>query len=299
MTLQRASGWPIFLSFPKGLIEVADIVFYVFIIGATFGVLNRTGAVSAGIHLIVRSMGNRGSWIVPILTLVFAIGGGTIGIAEETLVFLPALLLLSRSLGYDSLVAGGIALVGANAGFSSAFMNPFTVGVAQGIVGLPIFSGIAYRTTVWVIVTTATILFLSHYASRIKRNPALSPTYALDARRQVVATVERGEEFTSRHVAVLLIFALAIIALAIGALRWQWGILQLSALFFALALAAGILGGLSLDETAVSFVKGASEITYAALVVGLARGILVVLREASVIDTIAHAMATTLQLRQS
>jgi uncharacterized ion transporter superfamily protein YfcC len=121
---------------------VADIVFYIFIIGGAFGVLHGTGSIQAGIYEVVRRLGKKGSWIVPVLTLLFAIGGGSIGIAEETLVFLPALLLLARSLGYDSLVAGGIALVGANAGFASAPTNPFTVGVAQGIVGLPLFSGI-------------------------------------------------------------------------------------------------------------------------------------------------------------
>ena len=130
----------VFLAFPRGLLEIAGIVFYIFIIGGAFGVLNRTGVIQAGVRALVRSLGGRRALIVPLLTVVFAVGGGTIGIAEETLVFLPALLLLSRSLGYDSLVGGGIALVGANAGFAAAFMNPFTVGVAQGIVGLaPLF----------------------------------------------------------------------------------------------------------------------------------------------------------------
>ncbi len=140
----------IFLAFPKALAEVADIVFYIFIIGGAFGVLNETGLIQVGINRLVNRIGSKRALIVPVLTLVFAIGGGSIGIAEETLVFLPALLLLARSLGYDSLVGGGIALVGANAGFASAFMNPFTVGVAQGIVGLPLFSGLNFRLILWV-----------------------------------------------------------------------------------------------------------------------------------------------------
>lgn len=285
----------VLLAFPKGLTEVADIIFYIFIIGGAFGVLNRTGTIQAGINLIVRRVGRKKGLIVPLLVLVFAIGGGSIGIAEETLIFLPALLLLARSLGYDSLVAGGIALVGANAGFASAFMNPFTVGVAQGIVGLPLFSGIAFRAVVWTIVTAVTIIFMTRYAARVKAKPSLSLMYELDKQRESIESQDLEERFTKKHVAVLIISVLALGALAVGAIRWQWGILQLSALFFGLSILAGPLGGLSFEETAQSFIKGAADITYAALVVGLARGTLVVLRDAYVIDTITHAMADTVQ----
>ncbi len=285
----------VLLAFPKGLTEVADIIFYIFIIGGAFGVLNRTGTIQAGINLIVRRVGRKKGLIVPLLVLVFAIGGGSIGIAEETLIFLPALLLLARSLGYDSLVAGGIALVGANAGFASAFMNPFTVGVAQGIVGLPLFSGIAFRAVVWTIVTAVTIIFMTRYAARVKAKPSLSLMYELDKQRESIESQDLEERFTKKHVAVLVISVLALGALAVGAIRWQWGILQLSALFFGLSILAGPLGGLSFEETAQSFIKGAADITYAALVVGLARGTLVVLRDAYVIDTITHAMADTVQ----
>ncbi|MFP4081511.1 MAG: YfcC family protein [Candidatus Aminicenantes bacterium] len=285
----------ILLAFPKGLIEVSDIVFYIFIIGGAFGVLNRTGTIQAGINFIVRRVGKKRALIVPVLTLVFAVGGGSIGIAEETLIFLPPLLMLARSLGYDSLVAGGIALVGANAGFASAFMNPFTVGVAQGIVGLPLFSGIEFRSVVWLIITTVTIIFMSRYASRVRSKPSLSSMYELDLKRQPVEDHQVKDRFTKGHVAVLMVSIMALAALAVGAIYWKWGILQLSALFFGLSIIAGPLGGLTLDETAQSFIKGAADITYAALVVGLARGTLVILRDAYVIDTITHAMAAAVQ----
>jgi len=162
----------LFLAYPKGLSEVADIVFYIFILGGAFGVLNATGTITGSIGRLVQRMRGRGVLIVPVLTLIFAIGGGTIGIAEETLVFLPALLLLARSMGYDSLVAGAIALVGANAGFAAAFTNPFTVGVAQGIVGLPLFSGIGFRFVSWTVITAATVAWVAWYAERVRRDPA-------------------------------------------------------------------------------------------------------------------------------
>jgi uncharacterized ion transporter superfamily protein YfcC len=288
---QPAGIFEILLAFPKALVEVADIIFYIFIIGGTFGVLNRTGLIQGGIQALVKRIGGRQALIVPVLTLVFAVGGGTIGIAEETLVFLPALLLLARSLGYDSLTAGGIALVGANAGFAAAFMNPFTVGVAQGIVGLPLFSGIGFRVILWVVMTTVTILFLSRYAARVKANPGISLMREYDLKREAGAPRDEDVFFTRRHVAVLVVTMAALIVLILGAIRWHWGLLQLSGLFFGLAIAAGPIGGLSLDVTARSFIQGAQDMTYAGLVVGLARGALVILRDANVIDTLTHAMA--------
>jgi uncharacterized ion transporter superfamily protein YfcC len=292
----KPAGLPsVLMSFPRALAEVADIVFYIFIIGGAFGVLNRTGAIQGGIHSLVRRLGGKRTLLLVILTLVFAIGGGSIGIAEETLVFLPALLLLARSLGYDSLVAGGIALVGANAGFASAFMNPFTVGVAQGIVGLPLFSGLEFRLILWMIMTTVTILFMARYAAKVKARPEISLMYELDRQRAPVEAAGDQEQFTGRHSAVLLVALLALVLLAVGALRWHWGIRELSALFFGLAVVAGPVGKLSLDETAKSFIKGAAELTYAGLVVGLARSILVILRDAQVMDTLTHALAATIR----
>jgi uncharacterized ion transporter superfamily protein YfcC len=288
---QPAGVFEILLAFPKALVEVADIIFYIFIIGGTFGVLNRTGLIQGGIQALVKRIGRRQALIVPVLTLVFAVGGGTIGIAEETLVFLPALMLLARSLGYDSLTAGGIALVGANAGFAAAFMNPFTVGVAQGIVGLPLFSGIGFRVVLWMVMTTITVLFLSRYAARVKANPAISLMREYDLKREAGTSGDDDVLFTRRHVAVLVVTVAALIVLVLGAIRWNWGLLQLSALFFGLAIAAGPIGGLSLDDSARSFIQGAQDMTYAGLVVGLARGSLVILRDANVIDTITHAMA--------
>ena len=183
------------LAFPRGLREIAEIVFYIFIIGGAFGVLNRTGVIQAGVRALVRRLGQNKALIVPLLTVVFALGGGTIGIAEETLVFLPALLLLARSLGYDSLVAGGIALVGANAGFAAAFMNPFTVGVAQGIVGLPLFSGMGFRLGLWAVMTAVTVVFMTRYARRVGAKPDISRMFEFDKTREPLPDADKAEPF--------------------------------------------------------------------------------------------------------
>jgi uncharacterized ion transporter superfamily protein YfcC len=282
----------VFLAFPRGLREVADIVFYILIIGGSFGVLNATGTIAAGIGRLVKRLRGQGAVIVPVLTIVFSIGGGTIGIAEETLIFLPALLLLARSMGYDSLVAGAIALVGANAGFAAAFTNPFTVGVAQGIVGLPLFSGLGFRLVLWALVTAVTAAWVARYAARVRRHPAASLMYDIDRRRPSASPADDTAPFERRHLWVLVASAAALALLSVGAGAWHWGLQELSALFFALAIVAGPVGGLSLNETASSFTKGAADLTYAGLVVGLARGVLVILRDANTMDTITYAMAS-------
>ncbi|MDZ7359620.1 MAG: AbgT family transporter [candidate division KSB1 bacterium] len=281
----------VFMAFPQGLIEVAYIVFYIFIVGGAFGVIAGTGAIEAGINLIVRRLGNHQGAVVPVLTLIFAIGGGSFGMAEETLPFLPALVILSRSLGYDSVVGGAIALVGAGAGFAGAFLNPFTIGVAQGIAGLPLFSGVEFRLAVWAVLTVITMIFILRYAKKIKRSPQSSPVYAIDQKRPAVTADFTQAKLSRPQAMALLLSAVAFGFLIVGAMQWGWGINELSGLFFALAILAGPIGGLSLNDTAEKFIEGAASLAGGALVVGLARAILVVLSNARVIDTIMMSLS--------
>ena len=274
----------VFLAWPRGLTATAAIVFYIFIIGGAFGVLQATGALDALIAGVVSAARGRGEIILPALMFLFAVGGGTIGMAEETLPFLPGLVLLARRLGYDEVVGGAIALVGAGAGFSGAFMNPFTVGVGQAIAGLPLFSGMTYRLIVWFVLTTVTIVYVSWYARRHRVTPqAAAPAGP--------AAIGLGR----RQAGVLLILLAAFVLLAIGCLRWEWGLLELSGLFIAVGLLGGLVGGLGADGTAEEFLKGAAGFASAALVVGLARGVLVIFDAARVTDAILHAMAETVR----
>jgi len=284
---QPAGIGDLFLAFPRGLAQTASIVFFIFLIGGAFGVLQATGALDAAIGGVVRAAGGRAAIVLPGLTLLFAIGGGTIGMAEETLPFLPGLVILARRLGYDEVIGGAIALAGAGAGFSGAFLNPFTVGVAQGIAGLPTFSGIGFRFGVWVLMTAATMAYLG-WAARRHRIAEASPKAGEDggAERQPIG-LRRGAALAA------LVAALALVV--VGSLRWGWGLLELSALFVALGIVAGALGGLGVSAIAESFVAGAQSLAGAALVVGLARGMLVVLDGARATDAVLHALAGAVQ----
>ncbi|MFN7942784.1 MAG: AbgT family transporter [Thermoanaerobaculia bacterium] len=280
-----ASLGDVALAYPRGLLAVALIVFYIFLIGGTFGVLNATGAIEGAIGRMVGLCRGRGEIVLPVLMVLFSIGGGTIGMAEETLPFLPALVLLAKRLGYDEVTGGAIALVGAGAGFSGAFLNPFTVGVGQQIAGLPPLSGMGFRLIVWAVVTLIAVVYVARYARRIRRAPETSP----------------GEEestwqpLTARQIGVLALLVLGLGAIVLGALRWQWGLLELAGLFVAIGVLAGIVGGLGADRTAEKFLEGAAGIAAGALVVGLARGVLVIFDGARVTDTILHGMAGAVQ----
>lgn len=269
----------IFLAYPRGLAETSNIVFYIFLIGGAFGVISATGATEAVIASVVHAAHGRGEMVVPLLMILFSIGGGTIGLAEETLPFLPALVVLARRLGYDEITGGAIALVGAGAGFSGAFLNPFTVGVAQGIAGLPLFSGISYRFLVWLVMTTIAVVYVSRYARGV--------------RRDVIPEAENADRpaVTGRQALVLIVLALGLSALVLGSMKYGWGLQELSALCVALAVVCGLCGGLGVNRTAEVFLEGATGIASGALVVGLARGVLVVLDQARVTDTILSAMA--------
>jgi uncharacterized ion transporter superfamily protein YfcC len=305
---QPAGPGEVLLAWPLGLEATAPIVFYLLLIGGTFGVIQATGALDAGIAAIVRATGGRGEVVIPLLVVVFSLGGGTMGIAEEALAVLPALVILVRRLGYDDLLAGLIGLAGAAGGFSGAFLNPFTIGVGQAIAGLPLFSGLPFRLVVWTVMTVATTWWITRAARRLRlparegtggdkprphtrEETAIAPSGLgaglAPARGEHTAEVER---ISARHRAVLLALLAAIALLVVGALRWEWGLRELSALFIATAIVAGLAGGLGADGAADQFVQGAAGFAGAALVVGLARGVLVIFDGAHVTDTILHAM---------
>lgn len=270
----------VFMAWPRGLAATASIVFYIFLIGGTFGVINATGAVDAAIGVVVRAGRGRGPWVLTVLLLAFSVGGGTIGMAEETLPFIPALVLLSRRMGYDDVTGCAIALVGAGAGFSGAFLNPFTVGVGQGIAGVPLFSGMGYRLIVWTVITAIAIAYVLRYARRVRRDPG-----------DFVAETPAHAPLTSRHRAVLAVLAATLAAVVVGAMELHWGLDQLAALFVAAAVLSGAAAGLGASTTAERFVEGAAGIAGGALVVGLARGVLVIFDGAGVTDTLLDAMA--------
>jgi len=289
-----ATLFSILQAFPKGLQETASIVFFIFIIGGAFYTVSKSGVIDVGIAIAVKKMSNKGILLIPVLSVVFALGGGVIGMAEELLPFIPILVLLCIKLGYDSITGAAIALACACSGFTGAFLNPFTVGVAQGIAELPLFSGLWYRVIVWCVVVAVTTTFLVMYCLKIKKNPEKSPMYEIDQKRELHVEME-NTEFTTRHKLVLITVILTFVLLVYGVLSYGWYITEIAALFFGMAIVVSIVSGRGLNQSAEDFMEGCSMLAYGALVVGLARMILVIFTEANVIDTIIYGLAAAIQ----
>ncbi len=286
--------WQMMLSIPKGMAEAADIIFFLFIIAGAFAILQGTGAIEAGIKSAALKLKGLETALIFVLVVLFSFGGATFGMAEEALVFIPMLIPLAMALGYDSMTGVALALVGPCAGFTGAFMNPFTLAIAQGIVGLPIFSGMEYRVVIFVITTLVAFFFINAYAKKVKKNPELSVVYEVDKNREKL-TLDDHKGLSGRQIAVLILLLLTFVLLIYGVNKWGWYIQEIAALFLSMGLIAGIIAGMNINKMADLFVDGAVSLTMGALVVGLARAVLVVLRSGSILHTIVHAMAAVVQ----
>lgn len=279
---------------PKGMNQGSQIIFFILLIGGSFGIIQKTGAINAGIGKIVEKIKGREKLVIPVLVLVFSFAGAVIGCAEELMPFYPIIISLCLALGFDTITGTAIILIGAGAGFAGAFLNPFTVGVAQGIAGLPLFSGMAYRVFCYVVLVSVTIWYIYRYAKKIQKNPQLSVTYEEDKLKRSKSNIEDIEEFTTKHKWVLVVFALGIICLSYGVMKLGFYITELAAIFIIIGVAGGLVGGLKLNDIANEFVNGAKDMVLGALMVGFATSIMVILTEGNIIDTIIHSMASAI-----
>jgi len=283
----------------RGIVDAADIVGFVLIVGGTFALLQKTGAVDAGLRRLVQ-LSTRSAHveraIIPLFMVLFSLGGAIFGMAEETIPFVLIFVPMARSLGYDTLVGVAIPFIGSQVGFAAAFLNPFTIGVAQGIADIPLFSGIGLRFVLWVIATAIGIAFVMIYAVRVKRAPEMRFVSDFDA-YDVPSEVAADFEITSlsrRHKIVLVTFVAGIVLLVIGVIRWGWYIEEIAGLFLGLGIAIGIAGRLSPTEITSGFMDGARALVVTAIIIGFARGILVVLTDGQVVDTMLASMATSI-----
>lgn len=280
----------------QGIIEGAEIIAFLFIVGGAFNLISRTKAIDFGIVRIVSLFRGKEILIIPIIFSMFSLGGAVFGMTEEAVPFIAMMVPLTLVLGYDSIVAVAITYLACNTGFASAMLNPFTVGIAQSIAEIPMFSGIEYRTIIWIISTITVITFIMLYAKKIKKNPELSPVYESDQKkRQNLANFENQDDtFDTAHKIILFLLAACIGIIVWGVLAKGFWIPQIAAVFLATGFISGLIGKLSPDEMADAFILGAKDMIGAAVMLGFARGIVIVAENASIIDTILFHLAQVL-----
>jgi len=281
----------------KGFVDAAEIIGFILIVGGAFFVLQRTGAVDASIRSLVRAH-DRSAFVrvalIPLFMLLFSTGGAVFGMAEETIPFVLLFVPLAIRLGYDSITGIAIPFVGSGAGFAGAFLNPFTVGIAQGISEVPLFSGVQYRLVVWLVITTVATVYVLRHATKVKAHPELSPTFEMDQSIRAAHEKEEahlGETLDLRHRLTLIAFGLAMVMLVVGVLKFQWYIEEIAALFFGTGLLVGIIGGLKANEISESFFEGAKALVTTAVIIALARGILIIAQDGHIIDTVLNRLS--------
>ncbi len=279
----------------RGFISAAQIIAFVFLVGGAFGIITRTGAIDSGLQQIVAFSQSNPRYkrsILPLVITLFSLAGATFGMSEEVLVFVLITIPLARALGYDTITGVAISFVGAGLGFAGAFINPFTVGVAQGIAELPPGSGLGYRLAAWGCITLTGIVYIMRYASKVEQHPEMSPVYEAGGEDKPTAGTAPQHHFTAAHKAILLLLAAAIGLLVYGVSNWGWYINEIAALFIATGLIAGAAGRLGWGKGAAAFKEGAGDMLTAALVIAMAKGLIVIAEDGKIIDTLLHAMAS-------
>jgi uncharacterized ion transporter superfamily protein YfcC len=289
-------GFGAFLQGPvRGFISAAQIIAFVFLVGGAFGIITKTGAIDAGLQSIINFSQRHPKyrhWILPIVITLFSLAGATFGMSEEVLVFVLITIPLALALGYDSITGIAVSFVGAGLGFAGAFINPFTIGVAQGIAELPPASGMGYRLIVWVITTLIGIIYIMRYVLKLEKDPTLSPVYELDQQRDLgqLGSTEQVP-FTASHRFVLIALGAALLLLVYGVGQWGWYINEIAALFIGLGMVAAAISHLGLEESVAAFKEGAKDMMTAALVIALAKGLIVIAEDGKIIDTMLHSIA--------
>ncbi len=284
-----------FISVQKGSIDAADVVFFIFFVYASFYIVLQTGALHSFIGWLLRVLKGKEIIIIPIFMYIFALGGSVFGMYEETFGFIPLFVGLAIAMGYDALVGMSIVSLAVAMGFAAAFMNPFTVGVAQKVAELPLFSGMGFRIIVWFVHVTMAVVYTLLYAIKVKKDPSKSILKGMDMGSLALNHDELVQKkLTGRDKLILLWVAVIVGLLVWGVIVKGWYFDELAGLFIIMGVAAGFMAGWGPSKIAVTFLEGAKDIVFGALVVGLSRGILIVMREAKIIDTVINAMATPL-----
>ena len=277
--------------FIYGMESASDIIFFIFILGGSFTIIQDTGALAGGIYAMVNKYGKRQNLILCLFIFFFSVLGGTIGLAEEVIVFIPLLVMLCDQLKLDRMVALAVAMVGARVGFTTGLINPFTVGVAQGLADLPMYSGLGFRMIWYALILVVTCWYILRYANKIKADPTKSIMYGIeleDADEIKKSNEENQVELTGRRSLILIMFVATMALMVFGVFQYGWYMEEIATVFLILGVACGFVAGMGPSAIARSFAAGAKDMAFAALVVGIAKAVLLTLQDGGIIDTVVY-----------
>jgi uncharacterized ion transporter superfamily protein YfcC len=356
--------WQIFTSIAEGFNRQSEIIVFILLVGGAFWILNTSKALDVGILAFIKTIRNLekvrilkkigvDNIVMILIMTMFSLFGAIFGMSEETIAFVIILVPLAISMGYDTITGVCLVYVAAHLGFAGAILNPFTIGIAQGLSDLPIFSGWEYRLLCWLLINIIGFGFILLYARRVKRNPEKSFTYKIDEywRTNRISSKEKIKYYTpvsawvsfglisvaiilfsvfytvsilkignsqfkipaipiscvlfiitsflalrkSVHFYILNILAFTIVFLIIGVIGYSWYVQEIGGLFFAMGLASGIAMKKPANDITKLFIEGAKDIFSAAFIVGIAGGIIIILTDGKIVDTIMYGLSKSMQ----
>jgi len=283
---------------PQGYVDAGFIIALTLCVGAAVKVVEKIGIIPAGVSYLARKFKSKGIWVIPILMIIFAVFDAFVGVNEMCLVYIPIIMPLMLKLGFDSITACATALCASAAGFSAAITNPFTVAIGQSISGLPLYSGTPYRVFTFIIITLLTIIYVMRYAAKIHKDPSTSSMYQEDQlKRKELFTDEPDEldKLGNRQKLAGIYSGLLLIVLLVGVLSLGWDMPEMCGLFIAIGVGAGVISGLSGDALCNALFEGCQDMFLGALIIGIARGIAVVMADGQITDTIVYFFSSALQ----
>lgn len=287
----------LFEAFPKGFVDAGWVVVLTFCVCGGFFVVNKSGAIGGVIQWLVKKMKSRGILIIPILMIVFACIDCFIGMCELCMVYVPIILPLMLALGFDSLTACATALCGSAIGFTSALANPFTTIIGQKVAGLPLLSGWQFRLISMIVVGAIGIAFVMRYAHKVQMNPQSSIVYESDLALREELNSQGSSEYklTFRQKLAGIVSLCMFIIMIVGVFSWGWDMPEIGGIFMGMGILSGLISGMKFNEICDTFLEGCSQVLLGALIVGLSRGVSVIMNDAMITDTIIHALALALQ----
>lgn len=276
----------------RGIVHAADVIAFLLVIGGAFGIITRTGAIDRGLLALATSLHGKGIWVIPIMMTLFSLGGSTFGMSEEVLPLYPIVISLMFMLRFDSVTAVLILFVGTQAGYIGATINPFSVLLAQAIADIQGNPQLWLRAVSWVIFTGLAIAYTMWYASKVRDKPESSPVLASDQalRRDLAVSAQEHPAFSTRDRLVLGAFLVSLAIITWGLVTRGWYMAEIGAVFLACGLVSGALARVGPSRIAEHFVDGCKDFVYAAFVIGLTRGILVIAEQGMIIDPILNGL---------
>ncbi|MBW4706301.1 YfcC family protein [Roseobacter sp. YSTF-M11] len=269
-----------------------DVSLFVLVVGGFLGVVTATGAIDIGVSQAMRKLKGREKWMIPIMMTLFAAGGTTYGMAEETLAFYVLLIPIMIAAGYDALTGVAVIMLGAGVGVIGSTINPFSTAIASDAAGIPFTQGMWLRVAILGLCWLAATLFVMRYAERVRRDPSASRVADMKEANEAFflqpAKRPDTEKLTPLHIVILILFAATFAVMVWGVSTQGWWMAEMSALFLGSAILIGTLAWLGEKQFTTAFVAGARDLLGVALVIGLARGIVIIMDQGRITDTFLH-----------